>query len=260
MTGANIKRYRNSLQAMATRLGGTVAGLIDQVSTPTGGEAAGGLSNAPVHLADVGSEAYNQELGATLLENESYLSDEVAAALDRLDRGVFGTCEGCGKGIVPERLDALPYARHCVACATRVQSGRLVNLNDGRPTGWLGASGHEGLSLKGDRVVGQELGSASDDVHAAGTPGGGTAVGGLAGTNIGGGAPDRVNLEQSAGGPEMEPLDEAGEEEVEAYSGTSGGAVGGSPANKRARGGSGKRSGGTGNSTMPRKNPKTKTP
>ena len=35
MTAANMKRYRNSLQAMAIRLGGTVAGLIDQVTLRT---------------------------------------------------------------------------------------------------------------------------------------------------------------------------------------------------------------------------------
>jgi RNA polymerase-binding transcription factor DksA len=227
MTGANTTEYRNRLLAMATRLGATVAGLVEQVSIPTGGEAAGGMSNTPIHLGDIGSEAYNQELGATLLENESFLSDEVATALERLERGTYETCEHCGKSIGIERLDALPYARHCVTCAAKSQSGLAVNLNDGRPTNRLGA--FEGLSQT-NRVVGQELG----DVHAAGTPGGGTAVGGLAGTNIGRGAPDGVNLEQTAGGLEIEVPDEAEEEALGAFSGVSGGAIGGTPANKRA--------------------------
>ncbi|MCE9566815.1 MAG: TraR/DksA family transcriptional regulator [Planctomycetes bacterium] len=239
MTDKNAQKYRDNLNKLAAHLRITVAGLEDQASTPTGGESAGGLSNAPLHLADVGSEAYNQELGATLLENEAYLSEEVAAALTRLDNGTFGTCERCHKGIILERLDALPYARHCVGCAGLVQSGRAVNLNDGRPDGWLGEPGHAGYGQTGSpqRVAGRELGGAPNDVHAAGTPGGGTEVGGLAGTTIGGGSPDGVNLEQAAGGAEVEPGDEVEEEKAGAYAGASGGAVGGSPANKRARGG-----------------------
>lgn len=238
MTAEKAKQFRARLEAMAARLGGTIAGLEDQARTPTGGEAAGGLSNAPFHLADVGSEAYTQELGATLLENEAFLRDEVAAALERLDGNTFGACERCGTAIPLERLDALPYTRYCTPCSADVQAGKAVNLNDGRPDRWLGVPGHEGLSQTGSpgRVVGREIGGAPGDVHAAGTPGGGAAWGGLAGTNIGGGSPDGVNLEESAAGPDPEPKDERADEETEARSGPAGGAVGGTPANKRSRG------------------------
>ena len=116
MTIKNTQKYRDSLQKMANHLGVSVASLTDQATTPTGGESAGGLSNAPMHLADIGSEAYSQELAATLLENEAYLSNEVAAAMDRLDGDTYGTCERCHKNIGIERLEALPYARHCVKC------------------------------------------------------------------------------------------------------------------------------------------------
>ncbi|WP_439629858.1 TraR/DksA family transcriptional regulator [Gemmata sp.] len=243
MTTSQSKKYRDQLQALARRLGATVASLEEQVRTPTGGEAAGGISNAPLHLGDVGSEAYNQELGATLLENEAFLRDEVAAALERLDAGAYGTCQHCTKAIGAERLEALPYVRHCVKCASRLQSGLAVNMNDGRPDGWLGRPGHEGPNQTGapGRVVGQDVGGGPDDVHAAGTPGGGTAVGGLAGTNIGGGSPEGANLEGAMGSGNYdteEPDAEDGEDQPEAQAGPSGGAVGGTPANKRARGGS----------------------
>src|SRR5262245_13049015 len=113
MTREAIQQYRDQLQALAARLGGTVAGLVQDVRRPTGGEAAGGLSNTPLHLGDVGSEVFNQELDTTLLENEAFIRNETLAALDRIDRGTFGRCEACGRAIPAERLDALPYARHC---------------------------------------------------------------------------------------------------------------------------------------------------
>jgi RNA polymerase-binding transcription factor DksA len=235
-----LDRYRKQLRSLLDRVRGTAAGLEETVRTPTGGESAGGISNAPIHLGDVGSEAYTQELNATLLENETYIRDESAAALERIDRGTYGKCENCGKDIIHERLDAIPYARHCTPCAGKLQEGAAVNLNNGRPAEWLGEPGHEGLSVTGspDRVVGRNLGGAPGDVHAVGTPGGGTAVGGLAGTNVGSGSPRDVPLEAAmAEGIADAPEDADGEDQPEAFSGPSGGAVGGTPANKRSRGG-----------------------
>lgn len=221
MKQASTDRYRDQLQKLSDRVSKTAAGLEEQVRTPTGGEAGGGISNAPMHLADVGSEAYTQELSATLLENETYIRDEAAAALDRLARGAFGRCERCGTDIPGARLDAIPYTRHCTPCAAAVQAGAAVNLNDGRPDGWLGAPGGENTNSAGspNRIVGRDVGGAPDDVHAVGTPGGGTASGGLAGTNVGTGAPDTAHLEAAAGsGRDDAPVDDDGEDQPDAES------------------------------------------
>lgn len=241
MNNVQLDRYRRMLREIADRTARTAASLEEQVRTPTGGESAGGLSNAPLHLGDVGSEAYNQELGATLMENEAYIRDEAMLALGRIERGTFGRCENCGTLIPEERLDVLPYVRFCAPCATQLQSGRAVNLNDGRPPSWLGEPGHEGLNQTGtpDRAVGRDVGRGSKDVHATGTPGGGSAVGGLAGTNVGTGSPSGANLEAAMGSSDYDTTTKANDEEEqpEAFAGPSGGALGGTPANKRSRGG-----------------------
>ncbi len=71
------------------------------------------------------------------------------------------------------------------------------------------------------------------DRHAAGTPAGGTEVGGLGGTNIDDGAPENADLEEAMGSGIYEP-----EAEGQApYAGVSGGAVGGTPAEGRSSGG-----------------------
>jgi len=73
------------------------------------------------------------------------------------------------------------------------------------------------------------------DIHAAGTPGGGTAAGGLAGSNAGEGNPEFAELEDAFGsGIHDDVGDEA---DSIAYGGHAGGAVGGTPAGRRARGG-----------------------
>jgi hypothetical protein len=75
------------------------------------------------------------------------------------------------------------------------------------------------------------------DIHAAGTPGGGTSMGGLAGTNIDDGSPDNADLEDALGSGihDNEGAEETGGEVP--YAGHAGGAVGGSPANSRTEGG-----------------------
>jgi len=45
--------------------------------------------------------------------------EEIDAALERLDAGEYGTCPRCGEPIPAERLEILPYARHCVRCRQR---------------------------------------------------------------------------------------------------------------------------------------------
>ena len=41
---------------------------------------------------------------------------EVDEALAALTAGTFGLCEVCGEAIDPERLEALPGCRECMAC------------------------------------------------------------------------------------------------------------------------------------------------
>jgi hypothetical protein len=70
--------------------------------------------------------------------------------------------------------------------------------------------------------------------EAVGTPGGGTEVGGLAGTNIDDGDPVLTNLDRAMG---SDTRGEDSEEGGPPYAGHSGGAVGGTPAQVRASGG-----------------------
>jgi RNA polymerase-binding transcription factor DksA len=240
--------HRKQLEKLSARLKGDISALEDQARTPTGGQAAGNLSNAPMHLGDMATEVYLQEMNATLLENEEYLRAEVVAALERIDRGTYGSCENCGRKIIEERLELLPYARYCTPCAEELQSGKDINLNTGRPRdpGGLFDSYQEraATSIKGAVYTSQDIGGegpfrevgvqrSHGDVHAAGTAGGGTAEGGLAGTNIGGGDPNNADLEGAMGSGDHDVAIEDDGEHTVAYSGPSGGAVGG----KRRRSG-----------------------
>ena len=63
------------------------------------------------------SQTLLEDMTAGTLEREHQLLGEVEAALERLEEGEFGVCQGCGEHIPQRRLEALPWARYCVPCA-----------------------------------------------------------------------------------------------------------------------------------------------
>ena len=75
----------------------------------------GELSEAPVHMADLGTDTEDQEVDAINAARETIELQEIDAALERLyqhpDR--FGRCENTGKPIPMERLEIIPWARTC---------------------------------------------------------------------------------------------------------------------------------------------------
>ena len=57
------------------------------------------------------------QIGALVRQVRGHLA-EVEAALARVEAGSYGVCEECGSPIGDARLEALPVARLCIACAT----------------------------------------------------------------------------------------------------------------------------------------------
>jgi RNA polymerase-binding transcription factor DksA len=63
------------------------------------------------------SEAQNDEVLERLDETERREVEEIRGALSRIAEGRYGQCASCGEIIPERRLEALPYATHCVGCA-----------------------------------------------------------------------------------------------------------------------------------------------
>ena len=73
----------------------------------------GDISNYPFHLADRGTDSFDQEMTAQLAERASRELEEIDAALQRFYETPerFGLSETTGKPIPFERLDLIPWAR-----------------------------------------------------------------------------------------------------------------------------------------------------
>jgi RNA polymerase-binding transcription factor DksA len=68
----------------------------------------GELSSMPVHMADIGTDSFEQEFGLDLLAEEKKILSEIQHALKRIDIGEFGICEGLGIPIEKDALKPFP--------------------------------------------------------------------------------------------------------------------------------------------------------
>ncbi|HEV3448797.1 MAG TPA: TraR/DksA family transcriptional regulator [Gemmataceae bacterium] len=122
MTKTDLQAFQQQLTALRDRHNGDVSHLADEALRRTGGGASGNLSNMPIHMADLGTDNFEQEFTLSLMQNEEQLLGEIGAALERIKQGSFGQCEECEGAIPKARLQAVPYARHCVECARKLET------------------------------------------------------------------------------------------------------------------------------------------
>ncbi|MFO0816560.1 MAG: TraR/DksA C4-type zinc finger protein [Pirellulales bacterium] len=121
MNKRESKVYKQQLLALRGRLRGDVSAMADAALNKTRSEASGDLSSMPIHMADVGSDNFEQEFTLSLMENDEETLNQIEAALERIEEGVYGQCTECDAKIPKTRLQALPHTPHCVKCATKLQ-------------------------------------------------------------------------------------------------------------------------------------------
>lgn len=83
------------------------------------GRGSGSLSKLPQHMADAGSDTYDQTLNLDLAAGQRKLLKEIDDALARIENRTYGICELLGKPISKERLENTPWARYSIEGARR---------------------------------------------------------------------------------------------------------------------------------------------
>ncbi|HNO76645.1 MAG TPA: hypothetical protein PKN33_01190 [Phycisphaerae bacterium] len=87
-------------------------------------ESSGDLSNVPIHMADVGSDNWEQDFTIGLIANERQLVREIDEALARIEDRTYGVCLGTLKRISVARLRAKPWAKYSIEYARQLEQRR----------------------------------------------------------------------------------------------------------------------------------------
>ena len=123
-SNAKLKQFRKSIEKrmeeIAEDMGDIHDGILDN------GNNSEGLSQDSVfsvHMADAGTDTFEQEKNYKLMGRESDYYKNLEIALDRIDDGIFGICKICAELIPEERMLEVPNATKCVGCKEKEKLG-----------------------------------------------------------------------------------------------------------------------------------------
>ena len=117
MKKPELKVYKERLLQLRARLRGDVSAMAESALR----EANQDHSAMPLHMADIGSDNFEQEFTLSLMANEEDTLNRIESALERIEEGHYGLCEECETTIPKTRLNAIPYTPFCVRCAAKMQ-------------------------------------------------------------------------------------------------------------------------------------------
>lgn len=123
---ADIQHFKQILMLRRAEILGDVNFIEKEALRKSRMDAAGDLSSMPIHMADIGSDNFEQEFVLGLIDSERKLVNEITAALYRIADGTYGICEGTNKPIPKARLEANPWAKYGVEYATMVEKGLVI--------------------------------------------------------------------------------------------------------------------------------------
>jgi len=123
LSAADVKHFKQMLLEKRGEILRNVSEIEEETLKKSRLDASGDLSSMPIHMADLGSDNYEQEFVLGLMDSERKLLQEIDDALQRIEEGAYGICEGTGKPIPKARLKAQPWARYCVEYARSLEKG-----------------------------------------------------------------------------------------------------------------------------------------
>jgi DnaK suppressor protein len=121
MKKAEMLAYKDKLHAMRARLRGDVTAMAEVALRKSGMEGSDS-AGMPIHMAELGSDNFEQEFTLSLMETEEDTLGAIEAALQRIDLGEYGRCIECDGTIAKARLNAIPFTPVCIKCAEAMEN------------------------------------------------------------------------------------------------------------------------------------------
>jgi RNA polymerase-binding protein DksA len=122
LTKKDLEYFKKILLLKRLEIIGSVNEMEDEALKKSRLDACGDLSSMPIHMADIGTDNYEQEFALGLMDSERKLLKEIDEALNRIEEGNYGICRATGKPIAKARLEAKPWAKYCVEYARKLEA------------------------------------------------------------------------------------------------------------------------------------------
>jgi RNA polymerase-binding protein DksA len=110
LTKKELEKYREILARKRSELIGDIANIEDEALRQNSGS----LSSLPQHMAEQGSDTFEQSISLDLAQVDRNLIREIDEALKRIDTGTYGLCLRTGQRISADRLAEIPWAKYSI--------------------------------------------------------------------------------------------------------------------------------------------------
>lgn len=120
-----LQQFKQILEEMKSESLQSIANKNETIATNA--SESGELSNYDNHPADSGTELYDREKDYILMKYANKDLDQIEHALKQIEKGNYGICEVCSQPIMMERLEAIPYATHCVEHSIQSEKHDVAN-------------------------------------------------------------------------------------------------------------------------------------
>lgn len=124
LPAADLEYFKELLLEKRREIIGDVNKIENETIRKTRSAANGDLSIMPIHMADLGTDNYEQELAVDLMDSERKMIKEIDKALERIEEKTYGNCLATGKPISKGRLKAMPWAKYCVEYARKLENSQ----------------------------------------------------------------------------------------------------------------------------------------
>ena len=123
LSAKELREFRLLLLAKRTELCGDVERLTAEAfhQVEEGGSE---RSAMPIHMAELGSDNWEQDFTLGLIDTERLLVTEIDDALRRIEKKTYGICLATHNKISHARLRAKPWAKYCIEYARAREEGR----------------------------------------------------------------------------------------------------------------------------------------
>jgi DnaK suppressor protein len=117
MDKKRIEYYKKKLQAKRDELMRIIARTEEEGRTAD--------DDPTVDLADKAANSYTKEFLFGQTNHDRVMLQLVEDALKRMKENAYGLCANCQEEVQQKRLEAVPWARHCIECQEKQERGQL---------------------------------------------------------------------------------------------------------------------------------------
>jgi RNA polymerase-binding transcription factor len=117
MDKKRLEYYKKRLQARREELMKIIARTEEEGRTAD--------DDPTVDLADKAANSYTKEFLFGQTNTDRTILQMINDALERIEEDEYGLCTNCQDEVQQKRLEAVPWARHCISCQEKHEQGLL---------------------------------------------------------------------------------------------------------------------------------------